>query len=277
MNHSCARPWPVLLLSVPSHPPRALPRLCRAACPHGAPNSYRNLVSSCVECNTQKGETVAEDFLRGLYRDGRLTAIELAGRLRAVEALVAGKLRPRCTVRKQRTNSVVEQSEFRLRLRRRRSRDRLGVPQGGELNLVSVQREIVFENDVQSRAARKFGFRPASQENGRQPCCRANPGADAEAFHAVSNRADPCPGSGCFRDRARVLPFAARASDLAFGIHGLFAAGIGASWRGIQADGVAVRQKQGVEAQPEFPAALDLSGPLRVQQLSFQIATHRDS
>jgi 5-methylcytosine-specific restriction endonuclease McrA len=57
-------------------------------------NSYRNLVSSCVECNTQKGETVAEDFLRGLYRDGRLTAIELTGRLRAVEALAAGKLRP---------------------------------------------------------------------------------------------------------------------------------------------------------------------------------------
>jgi 5-methylcytosine-specific restriction endonuclease McrA len=57
-------------------------------------NSYHNLVSCCVECNTQKGETVAEDFLRGLYRDGRLTAIELTGRLRAVEALVAGKLRP---------------------------------------------------------------------------------------------------------------------------------------------------------------------------------------
>jgi len=76
----------------------------------------------------QKGETVAEDFLRGLYRDGRLTAIELTGRLRAVEALVAGKLRPCCTVRKQRTNSVVEQSEFRLRLRRRRSRNRLAFP-----------------------------------------------------------------------------------------------------------------------------------------------------
>jgi hypothetical protein len=57
-------------------------------------NFYRNLVSSCVECNTQKGETVAEDFLRGLYRDGRLTAAELTGRLRAVEALAAGKLRP---------------------------------------------------------------------------------------------------------------------------------------------------------------------------------------
>lgn len=57
-------------------------------------NFYRNLVSVCVECNTQKGETVAQDFLRGLYRDGRLTASELTGRLRAVEALAAGKLRP---------------------------------------------------------------------------------------------------------------------------------------------------------------------------------------
>jgi 5-methylcytosine-specific restriction endonuclease McrA len=57
-------------------------------------NSYRNLVSSCAECNSQKGETPAEDFLRLLYRDGRLTATELSGRLRTVKALAAGKLRP---------------------------------------------------------------------------------------------------------------------------------------------------------------------------------------
>ena len=57
-------------------------------------NSYRNLVSSCAECNSQKGETPAEGFLRSLYRDGRLTASEFTGRLRAVEALAAGKLRP---------------------------------------------------------------------------------------------------------------------------------------------------------------------------------------
>jgi len=57
-------------------------------------NSYRNLVSSCAECNAQKGETPAEGFLRLLYRDGRLTAKEFTGRLRAVEALAAGKLRP---------------------------------------------------------------------------------------------------------------------------------------------------------------------------------------
>jgi 5-methylcytosine-specific restriction endonuclease McrA len=57
-------------------------------------NSYRNLVSSCAECNAQKGEASAEDFLRGIYRDGRLTTGEFTGRLRAVEALAAGKLRP---------------------------------------------------------------------------------------------------------------------------------------------------------------------------------------
>ena len=57
-------------------------------------NSYRNLVSSCAECNSQKGENTAGDFLRLLYRDGRLTATELTGRLRALEALAAGKLRP---------------------------------------------------------------------------------------------------------------------------------------------------------------------------------------
>src|SRR5260370_5862100 len=34
-------------------------------------NSYRNLVSSCMECNTQKGETAAADFLRRLYRARR--------------------------------------------------------------------------------------------------------------------------------------------------------------------------------------------------------------
>jgi hypothetical protein len=57
-------------------------------------NSYRNLVSSCMECNSQKGERPAGDFLRWLYREGRLTAAEMAGRLRALEDLAAGKLPP---------------------------------------------------------------------------------------------------------------------------------------------------------------------------------------
>ena len=58
------------------------------------PNSYRNLVSSCMECKVQKGEKAADDFLRRLYRERRLTAAELAGRLRALDALASGKLRP---------------------------------------------------------------------------------------------------------------------------------------------------------------------------------------
>jgi hypothetical protein len=57
-------------------------------------NSYRNLVSSCMECNTRKGDRPAPDFLRTLYRQGRLTPAELDTRLRALKDLAAGKLRP---------------------------------------------------------------------------------------------------------------------------------------------------------------------------------------
>src|SRR5215467_12872766 len=57
-------------------------------------NSYRNLVSCCTECNTQKGETAAEDFLRTLCRQRRITSAELADRLRKLDALAAGQLRP---------------------------------------------------------------------------------------------------------------------------------------------------------------------------------------
>ncbi len=57
-------------------------------------NSYRNLVSCCIECNTRKGDRPARDFLRTLYRLGRLTPAELDGRLRALKDLAAGKLRP---------------------------------------------------------------------------------------------------------------------------------------------------------------------------------------
>lgn len=60
----------------------------------GGNNSYRNLVSCCVECNSQKGESGAEDFLRTLYRQRRITSAELESRLRALEALAAGELRP---------------------------------------------------------------------------------------------------------------------------------------------------------------------------------------
>jgi 5-methylcytosine-specific restriction endonuclease McrA len=58
-------------------------------------NSYRNLVGCCAECNSQKREQRAKDFLRWLYREGRLTAAELKGRLCALGKLKSGKLRPR--------------------------------------------------------------------------------------------------------------------------------------------------------------------------------------
>ncbi len=66
-------------------------------------NSYRNLVSCCLECNSLKGERSAPDFLRWLFRDRRLTASELHAGLRALEALAAGKLRPRV----ERTDTLV--------------------------------------------------------------------------------------------------------------------------------------------------------------------------
>jgi hypothetical protein len=57
-------------------------------------NGYRNLVSSCSECNSLKGERRAEDFLRRLYREGRLESGELKEGLRALEKMAAGKMRP---------------------------------------------------------------------------------------------------------------------------------------------------------------------------------------
>ena len=57
-------------------------------------NSYRNLVSCCRECNAQKGPCRADDYFRSLFRDCKLTDRELAGRLRALDALASGKLPP---------------------------------------------------------------------------------------------------------------------------------------------------------------------------------------
>jgi hypothetical protein len=60
----------------------------------GGGNGYRNLVSACGECNSQKGEQRAKDFLRWLFREGRLSTGELSGRFLALAKLAAGKLRP---------------------------------------------------------------------------------------------------------------------------------------------------------------------------------------
>jgi hypothetical protein len=61
---------------------------------HNGSNSYRNLVSVCLECNGRKSAQRAEDFLRLLFREGRLNSEELSGRLRALEDLASGELRP---------------------------------------------------------------------------------------------------------------------------------------------------------------------------------------
>jgi 5-methylcytosine-specific restriction endonuclease McrA len=65
--------------------------LPRAEC---GSNSYRNLVSCCLDCNWRKRAEDAGDFLRRLFREGRLSAKDLSVRLHAVQALAAGKLRP---------------------------------------------------------------------------------------------------------------------------------------------------------------------------------------
>jgi hypothetical protein len=57
-------------------------------------NSYRNLVSAWMECNAQKGERPAEEFLRWLFREHRLSAAELSSRFQALHLLASGKLKP---------------------------------------------------------------------------------------------------------------------------------------------------------------------------------------
>ena len=53
---------------------------------HSGGNSYRNLVSCCLDCNSEKGTSPAADFIRKLYRGGRLTTVELTARLDALPA-----------------------------------------------------------------------------------------------------------------------------------------------------------------------------------------------
>jgi len=61
---------------------------------NGIDNSYRNIVSTCHECNTTKQGRSGEDFVRGLYRDGLLSQAESKDRLAALESLRAGELMP---------------------------------------------------------------------------------------------------------------------------------------------------------------------------------------
>ncbi len=75
-------------------------------------NSWRNLVSCCQECNCKKNDLPAGDFLRWLHRERRLTEVELAARFRALDALVAGRLRPRLPPQWTRRRKRSGQFEF---------------------------------------------------------------------------------------------------------------------------------------------------------------------
>ncbi len=67
-------------------------------------NSFRNLVSCCLDCNSLKAERHAVEFVRSLYRDRRLSDAELSGRLRALDDLAAGKLIPPTPVQRKTRN-----------------------------------------------------------------------------------------------------------------------------------------------------------------------------
>ena len=58
-------------------------------------NSYRNLVSCCQDCNVKKTDRRAEEFLRWLFREGKLNTLELRSRFSALRALKAGKHIPK--------------------------------------------------------------------------------------------------------------------------------------------------------------------------------------
>jgi hypothetical protein len=57
-------------------------------------DSYRNVVAACRQCNNRKGDSPAEEFVRGLYRSGFLEAGEFEERVTAISRLRAGELRP---------------------------------------------------------------------------------------------------------------------------------------------------------------------------------------
>ena len=65
-------------------------------------NSHRNLVSCCPECNSKKAERPADELLRWLYRERRLSPNDLRDRLRALDHLAAGKLKPPLDASQQR-------------------------------------------------------------------------------------------------------------------------------------------------------------------------------
>src|SRR5258708_31051031 len=81
-DHPRTRGRPLLLLLAADHPHR---RCLDHVVPRAklGQNSYRNLVSCCLDCNSRKGERSAEERVRWLDRERRLSADDLSSRLRA--------------------------------------------------------------------------------------------------------------------------------------------------------------------------------------------------
>jgi hypothetical protein len=57
-------------------------------------NSYRNVVAASREANNRKGSMAAEDFLRSLFRGGFLNEIEFEDRLKTLDRIGAGEIKP---------------------------------------------------------------------------------------------------------------------------------------------------------------------------------------
>jgi len=60
-------------------------------------NSYRNCVAASREANNKKGSATAEDYFRKLYRDHYLSEVEFSDRMRHLELLKSGELKPTIT------------------------------------------------------------------------------------------------------------------------------------------------------------------------------------
>lgn len=59
----------------------------------GGGSSFRNMVACCQECNFNKGTGRAANFLRELFRKGRLSSAEFSQRIAALTRLSRGHLR----------------------------------------------------------------------------------------------------------------------------------------------------------------------------------------
>ncbi len=142
------------------------------------------------------------------------------------------------------------------------------------MDLTFVQSQLMLQNNVECRAAWKLRFRTARQENRAESRGSSNARADAEAFGSVGNGANPRARRGRFSCSLYVLPFAARASDFSFRVHGLFSASIRAARSGIQIDSVPIRKDQCIQSHAKFTAPFHLARALGLDQLASKIRAH---